>query len=246
MSELREKMKNGLQPKNDDDKVEIVKDEISGIEYIMPSNYSIRDGKIVKFDDGSLKKVCSIPVWPISIIQNLDNGEEKIELEMKRRGEVKKGVFLKSKVITGPTELANFGVPVNYTNATALAEYITELEIVNEDNIPQIKAVSKLGWRDEKDIFLPFSKDTDIIVDIANNQEKWINAYSEKGTLEEWIKSMKPFRDNNKFRFIMSASFAAPLLKLIGHRIFVVFNWGNSRDGKTSALKARPFCMGKS
>ena len=36
---------------------------------------------------------------------------------------------------------------------------------------------------------------------------------------------MRPFRENNKFRFIMSASFAAPLLKLIGHRIFVVFNW---------------------
>ena len=96
---------------------------------------------------------------------------------------------------------------------------------VNEDNIPQVKAVSKLGWREEKDIFLPFSKDTDIIVDIANNQEKWINAYSEKGTLEEWIEAMRPFRENNKFRFIMSASFAAPLLKLIGHRIFVVFNW---------------------
>jgi len=49
---------------------------------------------------------------------------------------------------------------------------------------------------------------------------------------------MRPFRKNNKFRFMMSASFATPLLKLIGHRIFVVLNWGNSRAGKTSALKA--------
>lgn len=225
MTEFKEKIKNGLQVKSDDDKVEIEKDEISGIEYIMPTNFFIRDGNILKLENGSFKKVCSIPIWPISIIQNLDNGEEKIELEMKRRGEVKTGVFPKSKVITGLTELANFGVPVNHTNATVLSEFLTELEVVNEDNIPQVKAVSKLGWREEKDIFLPFSKDTDIIVDIANNQEKWINAYSENGTLEEWIEAMRPFRENNKFRFIMSASFAAPLLKLIGHRIFVVFNW---------------------
>lgn len=238
MSEVKEKLRENLKAKHDDDKVEIVKDEISGIEYIMPTNFFIRDGKILKLEDGKVRRVCATLVWPTAIIQNLDNGEEKIQLEMKRRGEVKKGIFLKSKVITGPTDLANFGVPVNYTNSSALAEYLTEIEIVNEDNIPQIKAVSKLGWREEKDIFLPFSKDTDIIIDIANNQEKWVNAYSDKGTLEEWVEAMRPFRENNKFRFIMSASFAAPLLKLIGHRIFVVFNWGNSRDGKTSALKA--------
>lgn len=225
MSETKKKLRGKVQAKQDDDKVEIVKDEISGIKYIMPTNFFIQDGKILKLEDGKVIRVCATLVWPTAIIQNLDNGEEKIQLEMKRRGEVKKGIFLKSKVITGPTDLANFGVPVNYTNSSVLAEYLTEIEIVNEDNIPQIKAVSKLGWREGKDIFLPFSKDTDIIIDIANNQEKWINAYSEKGTLGEWIEAMRPFRENNKFRFIMSASFAAPLLKLIGHRIFVVFNW---------------------
>lgn len=225
MSETKKKLRGKVQAKQDDDKVEIVRDEISGIKYIMPADFFTRDGKILKLEDGKVRIVCATLVWPTAIIQNLDNGEEKIQLEIKRRGEVKKGIFLKSKVILGPADLANFGVPVNYTNSSVLAEYLTEIEIVNEDNIPQIKAVSKLGWREEKDIFIPFSKNTDIIVDMPNNQEKWINAYSERGTLEEWIEAMKPFRENNKFRFIMSASFAAPLLKLIGHRIFVVFNW---------------------
>lgn len=36
----------------------------------------------------------------------------------------------------------------------------------------------------------------------------------------------------------MASSFAAPLLKIIGHRIFIVYVWGNSRAGKSAALKA--------
>ena len=51
MSELKEKLRENLKAKQDDDKVEIVKDEISGIEYIMPTNFFIRDGKILKIED---------------------------------------------------------------------------------------------------------------------------------------------------------------------------------------------------
>src|SRR5690606_34802645 len=35
--------------------------------------------------------------------------------------------------------------------------------------------------------------------------------------------------------FAMACSFAAPLLRLVGHRTFVVHLWGGSRGGKTSA-----------
>ena len=93
MSEVKEKLRENLKAKQDDDKVEIVKDEISGIEYKMPTNFFIRDGKILKLEDGKVKRVCATLVWPTAIIQNLDNGEEKIQLEIKRRGEVKKGIY---------------------------------------------------------------------------------------------------------------------------------------------------------
>ena len=49
---------------------------------------------------------------------------------------------------------------------------------------------------------------------------------------------MKPHRDRNKFRFILAASFAAPLLRILKQRIFFVYNWGGSKGGKTAALKA--------
>lgn len=47
-----------------------------------------------------------------------------------------------------------------------------------------------------------------------------------------------PHRQRNKFRFIMAASFAAPLLRITQQRIFFVYNWGGGKGGKTAALKA--------
>jgi len=49
---------------------------------------------------------------------------------------------------------------------------------------------------------------------------------------------MRPHRERDKFRFILAASFTAPLLRILQQRIFFVYNWGGSKGGKTAALKA--------
>ena len=49
---------------------------------------------------------------------------------------------------------------------------------------------------------------------------------------------MAPHRDRDKFRFILAASFAAPLLRIVKQRIFFVYNWGGSKGGKTATMKA--------
>ena len=49
---------------------------------------------------------------------------------------------------------------------------------------------------------------------------------------------MQPHRERDKFRFILAASFTAPLLRILQQRIFFVYNWGGSKGGKTAALKA--------
>ena len=56
--------------------------------------------------------------------------------------------------------------------------------------------------------------------------------------MEHWIHTMAPHRERDKFRFILAASFAAPLLRILKQRIFFVYNWGGSKGGKTAALKA--------
>ncbi len=213
-------------------------DKTSNINFRIPEDFRIEEetGEIYKYTKDGPVRISNNLVLITGIINNLDDDTEKLKLKLKKKNKEKEGIFLKSQVYGSPMELANFGIPINVTNSRSMIKYLADLEAENEDTIPIIKAVSKLGWREGK--FIPFSKDSDIVVDIDYKLQKWVNAYTPKGNLEDWIEKIKPFRENKIFRFIMSASFAAPLLNLIGHRIFIVFNWGESRGGKTAGLKA--------
>ena len=42
------------------------------------------------------------------------------------------------------------------------------------------------------------------------------------GTMERWVEHMTPHRGRMKFRFILAAGFAAPLLRIVKQRIFFV------------------------
>ena len=182
------------------------------------------------------RRLSHLPVFPTAVIKNLDSGEEKLKLAVKKNGEWKEGIFLKSKVYGTPIDLANFGIPVNSSNARWFVRYLAELEADNEGQIPIIEAVSKLGWRNGH--FVPFSNKCPYVIDLGYRLEKWTNAYTSKGTLKDWREAINPFRNNNIFRFVLASSFASTLLEPLGHRIFMVFNWGNSRAGKTAALYA--------
>ena len=61
---------------------------------------------------------------------------------------------------------------------------------------------------------------------------------SKSGTLEDWTAMMQKHRQRNRFRFLLAAAFAPPLLKIINQRIFFIYNWGGSEGGKTAALHA--------
>lgn len=205
--------------------------------YKIPYPFEITEkGEILYTVDNSTKRLSHLLVFPTAIIKNLDSGEEKLKIAVYKNGEWKEGIFLKSKAYGTPIELSNFGIPINSSNSRWFVKYLAEIEAENEGNIPVIEAVSKLGWRNGH--FVPFSNDCPYVIDMDYRLEKWTNAYTEKGTLNEWKESMRPYRKNNIFRFILSSSFASVLLNPLGHRIFMIFNWGNSRAGKTAALNA--------
>lgn len=220
-----------------EEKIQIIDVKILGKEYKykIPFPFEITEkGQILYETDDGTKRLSHLLVFPTAVIKNLDSGEEKLKLAVRKGKEWKEGIFLKSSVYGSPIELSNFGIPVNSGNSKWFVKYIAELEAENQDTIPVIEAVSKLGWRNGH--FVPFSNNCPYEIDIDYKLDKWINAYTSKGTLKEWREEIKPFRKNNIFRFILASSFASVLLTPLGHRIFMVFNWGNSRAGKTSAL----------
>lgn len=182
--------------------------------------------------------ICRTPIILTQRLRNAETGEEKMEVAFKRDGKWHKAIFPRSMVFTarGITALADLGCTVTSENAKQVVRFLAELESENIDIIQKANSTSTFGWQ-QGGKFLP-GHGGDIILDIDPSLKSWAGAYQKSGSFEEWKSMMQPHRQRDKFRFILAASFAAPLLRIIKQRIFFVYNWGGSRGGKTAALKA--------
>ena len=182
--------------------------------------------------------VCRTPIILTQRLKSMETGEEKIEIAFKRDGQWSRAIYPRSTIFTSRniTALADLGCTVTSENAKQVVSFLAALEAENIDIIQKADSTSTFGWQ-TRGRFLPGHGD-DIVLDIEPSLRGWAAAYHTAGTFEGWISTMQPHRGRDKFRFILAASFAAPLLKIIQQRIFFVYNWGGSKGGKTAALKA--------
>lgn len=181
---------------------------------------------------------------PILITRRLRSAErvnsERIEVSFRRDGRWHSSIQSRSTVFAARTlpALADMGLPVTSENARYIVQYLAALEAENMERIPKMDSISSFGWIEPGRRFFPGSAG-DVVPDIDPSMQQWAGAYCVKGTLEEWEAVMYPHRERPLFRFLLAASFAAPLIKLTGAaRSFLVYNWGDSKSGKTAALKA--------
>ena len=182
--------------------------------------------------------VCRTPIILTQRLKSMESGEEKIEIAFKRDNEWHKAIFPRSTIFTSRsiTALADLGCTVTSENAKQVVRFLEALEAENIDVISKADSASTFGWQ-SGGRFLPGHGD-DIVLDIEPSLKGWAAAYHANGTFEAWKDTMRPHRERDKFRFILAASFAAPLLRILSQRIFFVYNWGGSKGGKTAALKA--------
>lgn len=182
--------------------------------------------------------VCRTPIILTQRLKSLETGEEKMEIAFKRDGVWHKAIFPRSTIFTarGITVLADLGCTVTSENAKMVVRFLSALEAENIDIINKSDATSTFGWQPGKR-FIP-GREQGIVLDIDPSQKGMATAYCQVGEEKKWIETMAPHRCRDKFRFILAASFAAPLLRVLHQRIFFVYNWGGSKGGKTAALKA--------
>ena len=182
--------------------------------------------------------VCRTPIILTQRLKSLETGEEKMEIAFKRDGVWHKAIFPRSTIFTarGITVLADLGCTVTSENAKMVVRFLSALEAENIDIINKSDATSTFGWQPGKR-FIP-GREQGIVLDIDPSQKGMATAYCQVGEEKKWIDTMTPHRCRDKFRFILAASFAAPLLRILHQRIFFVYNWGGSKGGKTAALKA--------
>lgn len=211
---------------------------------VVPSGWkvSMKQGiqKIVRgTNSDELLDVCICPIVITKRLENFDDGTEKIELSFFRDGHWKRLIAPRSSVFnrTSIIKYADSGLPVSSKNAADIVAYFSDYENANLNVIPLVKSISRVGWLDSSSFF-PYKVDGNIVFESEMSE---VDAISQgtvpRGDIELWKKYAAKIRKNPFARFIISASFASPLLKLIENRVFFIHIWHDSQSGKTAVIK---------
>ncbi|MDU2063765.1 MAG: DUF927 domain-containing protein [Sporomusaceae bacterium] len=189
-----------------------------------------------------ITKVSYVPVLITERIYNIDSGQEKAVVAFKtHRGQWRQVVLPKSTVFDSKKVmcLTDSGLTINSEMARGLTKWLSALEATNAEKIPDKTGVAKLGWRDKNSKFILPGTNSGYTLDVGDPAlESAVAGFESKGDFGTWIEAMRQLRTHQKARFILAAAFAAPLLKIVGQRIFLIYNWGTTADGKSAALYA--------
>ena len=184
------------------------------------------------------KCICRTPILLTRRLKSSETGDEKIEIAFLRDGQWKYVSKKRSEIFQAKSivSLADEGCTITSENAKYVVRFLQALEEENIDIIEVVESTSSFGWQ-TRNRFLPGHADG-LVLDIDPSTRGWAASYCMNGSLKGWIDMVSPLRDNDRFRFILAGSFAAPLLRILKQRIFFIYNWGGSKGGKTAAIKA--------
>ena len=190
--------------------------------------------------NGGRDIACAHAIMPVERLVNIDTGEVKVKLAFKRTGTdrkwqttiVGKDVISTSRNITS---LSSQGISVTSTSASTLVDYLNDMENLNYDIIPERQSIGRRGYIDGEG-FSPYVED--LVFDGDASFRNLYNCVQNKGYFTEWIKIAKECRaQSTTAKIMLAASFASPLLSIVGSLPFFVHLWGvDSGTGKTVAL----------
>ena len=188
---------------------------------------------------GAEVEVISHPLMPVKRVTNIETFEEKLEIAYCRGQDPWKSLTVSRERLASAQKiigLAAQGVAVNSENAKEVVKYLGTLESLNYDNLPRQNSVSHMGWLQDGQ-FMPYVKD----VSYDGDSPEFLRMYEEfKPTGDEqiWMALAKEIRkgDSTPARIALAASFAAPLVQILGGLPFFVHFWGETGCGKTVAL----------
>jgi len=135
------------------------------------------------------------------------------------------------------TELAGCGVAVTSQNARSFVQYISDLENLNYDIIPERKSIGRFGYIPDEG-FSPFVDG--LIFDGDANFSAMFQTVHAHGSEAKWLAAASEIRGMSvTAKIMLAASFASVLLEPLNCLPFFVHLWGvDSGTGKTVALMA--------
>lgn len=189
--------------------------------------------------NGGKQCACAHPIMPVERLVNIDTGEVKLKLAYKRNRDAKWQTTIVGKDVVSTarniTALASQGISVTSTTASGLVDYLNDLENINYDLIPESKSIGRLGYI-EGEGFSPYVDG--LVFDGDASFRNMYRCIESHGSQTEWFQTALECRKmSTTARIMLAASFASPLLSVVGSLPFFVHLWGvDSGTGKTVAL----------
>lgn len=189
---------------------------------------------------GSIVYACTHPIMPVQQLVSIDTGTTKIRLAYRRTFRDKRPwseiVVPMSRIAKAAdiVALADCGISVTSgERAQALVDFLRDCIDRNQDAIPEVKAVSRMGWNEEG--FAPYVGGA--AFDSADSFRPIYRSITKSGDLSQWLEEALDARTYSRTaRIVLAASFASVLVEPLGCLPFFVHLWSmDSGTGKTVA-----------
>lgn len=176
------------------------------------------------------------PLLIVRRLKNIDDGMEKLELWYRRPGIVRTLIVDKATLASANKilDLAAHGLAVNSENAKSVVRYLSTLEALNYEQIPETSSVGRCGWINGHG-FSPYCDGVKFDGEIS--YKHIFDSIRPHGDYDEWKKIARTVRAGNVVpRIALAASFASALVEPLGCLPFFVHLWGRSEGGKSVSL----------
>lgn len=177
---------------------------------------------------------CPHPIIPVKRYINLDTDTEKIKLAFFKDSRWREVTVDAGTVLnkTSIIQLADRGVLVTSESAKDLVKYLSDVISLNAREIPLYNSIGRLGWIDGD--FIPYNDSVKYDGD-ADFKSIYDNVTYE-GSYDLWLEHIKELREDINIRLVLAASFASPLIEVVGALPFILHLWGTTGFGKTVTL----------
>ena len=203
-------------------------------------------GRLWKSTDGeNFRHITFTPPFIKADLRDVDSGMIRALVGVKVYKDVRECVLDRDTLLSNTkivAAIAPLGANISTSNARDVVSYLTDCDGAFAHLRPSYESSSRMGWAKEPlGPFMPYDADGSTVrfdpaLDTQNKAKPFLTP---KGTLEGWVAGIAPAREGSiAFRAVLAASFASPLIAVLGVQTFIVYIWGKSRSGKTPSLKA--------
>ncbi len=214
----------------------------------VPHRWQLNHAGVVDSRTGEL--VITSPTVLLERLRDAGTGLEAVTVGWRDEGQwwqttVPRGVIADSRRVL---QLAEDGFPVTSSTASRAVDYLAAFEVANAVHLPRASVTHQLGWQSPRDeagfllganLITPSGTTGSVRFQGADTGDEQIAAcFVSEGTFEEWRETIAVLAHFPKALVPFYASFAAPLLEIVGGPNFIVDIAGQTTVGKTTCLRA--------